>query len=192
MLMSTILDLRNTELQQEKDNKLRLKRKLHVLSTAEETVECRGRFRRQSLKDCPRCHAAISATTICRYHPKTPVKLHGTFYFPCCGLSGKSEPEGCQSSSHHQMGFGTWNIRYSLPFLFSVSQSSIQHLEWFRIHETNELNILIRIIDFIYQKVVLGITCRYEYTEAASALYQYRYLFYQIHHSDVTDLMNQG
>ncbi|XP_048758047.2 uncharacterized protein LOC125668235 [Ostrea edulis] len=107
MLMSTILDLRNTELQQEKDNKLRLKRKLHVLSTAEETVECRGRFRRQSLKDCPRCHAAISATTICRYHPKTPVKLHGTFYFPCCGLSGKSEPEGCQSSSHHQMGFGT-------------------------------------------------------------------------------------
>ncbi|XP_061175352.1 uncharacterized protein LOC133184336 [Saccostrea echinata] len=106
-LMSTILDLRTTELEQEKKNKLHLKRKLHVLSTAEETPECHGRFKRQSLKDCPRCHAEISSTNLCRYHPKAPVKLDGTYLFPCCGQSGKSEPEGCQSSNHHFMVFGT-------------------------------------------------------------------------------------
>ncbi|XP_062568756.1 uncharacterized protein LOC134230907 [Saccostrea cucullata] len=107
MLMSTILDLRTTELEQEKKNKLHLKRKLRVLSTAEETPECHGRFKRQSLKDCPRCHAEVSSTNLCKYHPKTPVKLDGTYFFPCCGQSGKSEPEGCQSSGQHFMVFGT-------------------------------------------------------------------------------------
>lgn len=106
-LLAMIFDLKDMELRQERETNLQLKRKLKTLSSPEETPERHGRFKRQSLKDCPRCHAEISTTALCRYHPKTPVKLDGKFYFPCCQKSGVREPEGCHHNGHHNVVFAS-------------------------------------------------------------------------------------
>lgn len=106
-LLAMMFDLKDMELRQERETNLQLKRKLKMLSNPEETPERRGRFKRQSLKDCPRCHAEISTTTLCRYHPKTPVKLDGKFYFPCCQKSGVREPEGCHRDCQHTVVFAS-------------------------------------------------------------------------------------
>lgn len=106
-LLAMMFDMKDMELRQERETNLQLKRKLKMLSSPEEIPERHGRFKRQSLKDCPRCHAEISTTTLCRYHPKTPVKLDGKFYFPCCQKSGVREPEGCHRDGQHTVVFAS-------------------------------------------------------------------------------------
>lgn len=105
--LAMMFDLKDMELRQERENTRQLRRKLKMLSSPEETPERHGRFKRQSLKDCPRCHAEISTTTLCRYHPKNPVKLNGKFFFPCCQKSGEREPEGCHHDVQHTVVFDT-------------------------------------------------------------------------------------
>lgn len=106
-LLVMMFDLKDMELRQERETNLQLKRKLKTLFSPEETPERHGRFKRQSLKDCSRCHAEISTTALCRYHPKAPVKLDGKFYFPCCQKSGVREPEGCHHDGQHTVVFAS-------------------------------------------------------------------------------------